>query len=101
MATTKAKNKPVTNATLMTRLVEMLANGELNRMSDPNMKDTEGLVGQKAVARTDLTPTGSVFLKGEWWDAESLDGDISKGESVIVESLEGLNLRVRRKVGGS
>ena len=56
----------------------------------------EGLVGHKAVARTDLTPTGSVFLKGEWWDAVSLDGDILAGETVIIETMEGLRLRVRR-----
>ena len=56
----------------------------------------EGLIGQKAVARTGLRPTGSVFLKGEWWDAVSLDGDIQAGETVIVESMEGLRLRVRR-----
>jgi membrane-bound serine protease (ClpP class) len=33
----------------------------------------EGLVGTLATARTDLSPTGSVFLKGEWWKAETED----------------------------
>jgi membrane-bound serine protease (ClpP class) len=61
----------------------------------------EGLLGQTAVARTDLAPTGSVFLKGEWWDAVSLDGDISAGETVIVDSMKGLKLQVRHRTSDS
>ncbi len=56
----------------------------------------EGLIGQQAKARTDLAPAGSVFVKGEWWDAESLDGFVQAGETVWVDSVQGLRLLVRR-----
>jgi membrane-bound serine protease (ClpP class) len=56
----------------------------------------EGLVGALATARTDLAPSGTVFLKGEWWRAEAEGGPIQAGEKVRVESVEGFQLRVRR-----
>jgi membrane-bound serine protease (ClpP class) len=56
----------------------------------------EGLVGTLATARTDLSPTGSVFLKGEWWKAETEDALIKAGERVRVKSVEGFRLRVTR-----
>jgi membrane-bound serine protease (ClpP class) len=57
----------------------------------------EGLVGTLATARTDLSPTGSVFLKGEWWKAETEDALIKAGERVRVKSVEGFRLRVTRE----
>jgi membrane-bound serine protease (ClpP class) len=62
----------------------------------PATTGAEGLVGALATARTDLAPTGTVFLKGEWWRAEAEDGPIQAGEKVRVESVEGFQLRVRR-----
>jgi len=62
----------------------------------PATTGIEGLVGAVAIARTDLSPKGTVFLKGEWWDAEAEDGSIQAGEEVRVESVEGFRLRVRR-----
>jgi membrane-bound serine protease (ClpP class) len=58
---------------------------------------TEGLVGALATARTDLSPTGSVFLKGEWWEAETEDALIKAGERVRGKSVEGFRLRVTRE----
>ncbi len=31
---------------------------------------------------TDLNPSGKVFVKGEWWDAESISGEIKKDEKI-------------------
>jgi membrane-bound serine protease (ClpP class) len=56
----------------------------------------EGLVNVIAVARTDLSPKGTVFLKGELWDAEAEGGPIQAGEEVRVQSVEGFRLRVKR-----
>jgi len=58
----------------------------------------EGLVGETAIARTDLNPTGTVFLKGELWQAVAVEGTVRKGEQVEVKNVEGFLLRVK-KVG--
>jgi len=63
----------------------------------PATTGAEGLVGALATARTDLSPTGTVYLKGEWWEAEADDTPIEAGEQVRVESVEGFRLRVKRK----
>ncbi len=62
----------------------------------PATTGAEGLVGAIGVARTDLSPRGTVFLKGEWWEAEAEDGPIQAGEEVRVKSVEGFRLRVTR-----
>lgn len=58
----------------------------------------EWLIGQVGEARTDLTPTGTVFVGGTWWTAEAVEGEIKAGERVEVVGMEGLRLKVRRKV---
>lgn len=57
----------------------------------------EWIVGQVGEARTDLTPTGTVFVSGTWWTAEAIDGEIKAGEKVEVVAMEGLRLKVRKK----
>lgn len=54
------------------------------------------LVGARGVARERLSPRGYVALGGELWLAEAEDGPIAPGEEVVVDSAEGLKLRVRR-----
>jgi membrane-bound serine protease (ClpP class) len=54
---------------------------------------TNTLVDQIAEARTALTPSGTVFLQGEYWNAESAR-PVEKGGQVRVVSVEGLKLRV-------
>ncbi len=56
----------------------------------------EGLIGQVAEARTDLTPEGTVFLRGEHWKAILEEGTAQKGEKVRVVDAEGFRLRVRK-----
>jgi membrane-bound serine protease (ClpP class) len=55
----------------------------------------EGLVGHLAQARTDLAPTGNVFIQGELWQATSVDGPVESGEMVRVIQADGLRLQVR------
>jgi membrane-bound serine protease (ClpP class) len=54
----------------------------------------EGLVGERAVARTALAPRGQVFIQGEIWNAIS-SSPVTAGAVVVVDSVEGLLLRVR------
>jgi len=56
----------------------------------------EGLVGETAVARSDIGSTGTVFVRGELWNAES-DEAIAVGETVEVVAVDGLRVKVRRR----
>jgi len=57
----------------------------------------EVMVGKIAQARSDLNPTGLVFLDGELWKAESIEGFIEKGSKVKVVGIRGLTLQVERE----
>src|SRR5580658_7042608 len=54
---------------------------------------SDSLVNQIAEARTALTPSGTVFVQGEYWNAES-EVPVEKGVQVRVVSVEGLKLHV-------
>jgi len=53
----------------------------------------EGLVGEVAIAQTELAPAGKVFVHGELWDAVA-SGNVPAGEKVIVRKVDGLHLQV-------
>ena len=53
----------------------------------------EGLVGQLAVAQTELAPAGQVFVHGEIWNAVS-SSNVPVGERVRVRKVDGLELTV-------
>ncbi|MCH8157549.1 MAG: nodulation protein NfeD [Nitrospinae bacterium] len=55
----------------------------------------EGLIGETGVVKTELNPEGSVFVHGEVWNAKS-DSPIPGGEKVVIESVEGLKIKVRK-----
>jgi len=57
----------------------------------------EGLVGAIGVARSELSPGGTVFVQGELWSAESADGVIPAGARVRVTRVDGLRLRVQKE----
>jgi membrane-bound serine protease (ClpP class) len=57
----------------------------------------EGLVGAVGVARSALAPEGTVFVQGEIWSAESVDGPIPAGGRVRVTRVDGLRLRVKKE----
>ncbi|WCL48563.1 NfeD family protein [Leptospira sp. GIMC2001] len=55
----------------------------------------KSLVGK---ANTDITKdSGQVFINGEIWQGRSIDSSIPKGSHVIVDSRDGLILRVKIK----
>jgi len=55
-----------------------------------------GLVDEIGEARTALTPSGKVFVRGEYWDAESTV-PVETGAQVRVVGLDGFKLRVEPK----
>jgi membrane-bound serine protease (ClpP class) len=58
----------------------------------------EGLLGASGIVRRDLEPEllGMVLTQGELWQAFSAEGRITEGEKVVVQSIDGLLLTVRR-----
>jgi membrane-bound serine protease (ClpP class) len=56
----------------------------------------EEMIGNRAIARTSLSPSGQVFFKGERWEAISLSGKVESGDTVIIDRVDGLVLYVRR-----
>jgi len=56
----------------------------------------EGLIGEIGEVRGKLTPSGKVFVHGEYWNARA-DSEIDVGEKVEVVGYEGgMSLKVRR-----
>jgi membrane-bound serine protease (ClpP class) len=58
----------------------------------------EGLIGETGVAMSDIAPRGKVFLHGELWNARS-EERISGGEQVVVTSVDGMLVRVKKQGG--
>jgi membrane-bound serine protease (ClpP class) len=56
----------------------------------------EGLIGERARARTPLDPRGTVIYKGELWDAQAVDGSIARGDSVEIVAVHGFQLAVKQ-----
>ena len=61
------------------------------------MTGIKGMIGEKGMVRKELNPEGIVFIHGEIWHAESINGEkIKKGEKVKVEEIEGLKIKVKK-----
>ncbi len=56
------------------------------------------LIHMEGVARTELAPSGTVFVRGEYWNARANE-TIPEDSRVVVEAVDGLLLRVRRAEG--
>ena len=54
---------------------------------------TEGMIGEVGVARTELMPTGKVFVHGELWNATARR-EVPRGARVRVSAIDGLQLIV-------
>jgi membrane-bound serine protease (ClpP class) len=57
----------------------------------------EELVGKTAVVKIALDPEGTVFFKGERWNAVSETGRVEPGEQAIITKVDGLKLWVTKK----
>jgi len=56
----------------------------------------EGIVGETGIAVSDLKLEGEVKVHGEFWKAESQNGEIKKDERIIVTKINNLKLFVIR-----
>ena len=56
----------------------------------------EGIIGEIGRTLTKLSPSGEITVHGEFWKAESLEGEIKKGESVEVIDISNLKLKVKK-----
>ncbi len=63
----------------------------LRRTSVTGVDELVGLVG---LAVTELSPAGTVFVRGEHWNARS-EAPLAQGGRVEIVAVEGLRLRVR------
>ena len=68
--------------------------GPIRRRS--KLTGSEAMIGKTGIAITDLKPKGEARVAGEIWRAESLSGDIAKGEAVSVKALNGLVVMVEK-----
>jgi membrane-bound serine protease (ClpP class) len=57
----------------------------------------EGLIGEIGEVRAKLSPSGKVFVHGEYWNAQTqADAQIDVGERVQIVGYDGMNLKVKR-----
>ncbi len=57
----------------------------------------EGMIGLVGEVMQALTPKGVIKIKGEYWQARSVEGEIDVGEEVVILKIKGLNLEVKQK----
>jgi membrane-bound serine protease (ClpP class) len=57
----------------------------------------EGMLGLEGEAKTDVHASGQVFVHGEYWNAWS-EEPIARGERIMVAAVEGLKLKVKKRV---
>jgi membrane-bound ClpP family serine protease len=60
---------------------------------------TQTLMGKTGDVRTDLNPTGTVYVSSELWTAEAQEGRLTAGTRVEVVGVDGVKLLVKRKHG--
>ena len=57
----------------------------------------EGMIGQHGRVVKPLTPAGVIKIKGEYWNARSVNGNIETDESVEIVGIDGLVLKVKHE----
>jgi membrane-bound serine protease (ClpP class) len=57
---------------------------------------TEGMLGETGEAITPLSPSGTVQLNGELWNAEVTSGAVEKGDKVRVTAIRDFLLLVEK-----
>ena len=57
---------------------------------------TIGIIDEIGKTITELNPEGKIYVHGEIWDAESLEGNISADSKVIVKEISNMILKVRK-----
>ena len=57
----------------------------------------EGMIGMTGTVTEPLKPAGTISVKGEYWQAKSIEGNLEIGDTVEVTGIRGLNLEVKKK----
>ena len=65
----------------------------------PLAMGTNVLIGKMGDARSDLNPSGTVYVASELWTAEAQGGSIPSGSQVEIVGVDGVKLLVKRKDG--
>ena len=78
-------------------LTAMITWPVVTAMRRPQLTGTEGMVGTRGEALTELNPHGLVRCQGEVWSATA-DQPIRGGERVRVLAVDRLHVRVTRHV---
>ncbi len=85
----------IISATLVTALFFLFVIGlGLKAQRRKVVTGREGLVGITGQSITALSPSGTVRVHGEIWNAESVSGNIAAGESVRIIEMKNLKLFV-------
>lgn len=72
----------------------------LRAQHTPHRTGTESLIGVSGTALGEIAPRGQVQVRSEQWSAELAEGaeNIKKGQRIEVVEVQGLRLKVRRKL---
>jgi membrane protein implicated in regulation of membrane protease activity len=65
------------------------------------LKSAESIIGRIGIVESDLNPEGYVKIEGELWKASAGGDHLVKGTNVIVVSIDGLTLKVKRMPSAS
>ncbi|MGM0440936.1 MAG: NfeD family protein [Elusimicrobiota bacterium] len=57
----------------------------------------EGMIGLTGDVEEDLNPDGKIYVRGEFWDARSVSGNIQKESKVKIVETKGNRLLVEKK----
>ena len=80
---------------ILAALITFIAYIFLPQLKKP-VTGAEGMVGMTGVVVETLNPQGMIRIRGELWSAESTDNMIDRGEKIVVEKVNGLNLLVKK-----
>lgn len=84
-------------AVILAAFFLMLGTAILRTRRMPAHTGTLAMVGNRAIARSDLDPSGFVFIEGERWKAIAEDPPVRRGEAVTITSVKGFVLNVRKR----
>jgi membrane-bound serine protease (ClpP class) len=56
----------------------------------------DALINETGISQEKLNPAGMVLVHGELWQAESVSGEINKGEKIRVKDMQGFKLFVEK-----
>jgi membrane-bound serine protease (ClpP class) len=92
-------DRPIVYTAVATMAVLVLATGYLvfrSQKAKPTL-GMDGLIGQIGEVRAKLSPSGKVFVHGEYWNAQTqTDGQIDVGDKVQIVGYDGMSLKVKR-----